>query len=66
MRIDGITNTTFQAKIILAEKNNALIKKSIESSFNHEHLKCKPQLYAEKDDGNRAIWAATMFRNCNK
>lgn len=41
MRIDGITHTPFQAKIILAEKNNALIKKAIVSSFNHEHLRGK-------------------------
>ena len=39
MRIDNITNTNFQAKIILAEKNNSLIKKAIKSSFSHEELK---------------------------
>ena len=46
MRIDTTTHTSFQAKIILAEKNNTLIKKAIKSSFNHEHLEsCLDQIY---------------------
>lgn len=38
MRINNTTNTSFQAKIILAEKNNSLIKKAIRASFNHEYI----------------------------
>ena len=46
MRINNISNTSFNAKIVLAEKNNALIKKSIKSSFNHEHLRdCLDEIY---------------------
>ena len=41
MRVDNISKTSFKAKLILAEKNNALIKKAIRSSFNQEYLKYK-------------------------
>ena len=38
MYISNNSNTNFQAKIILAEKNNSLIKKAIKASFNHEQV----------------------------